>query len=162
MYNCCVIDYFRHGFIEKRAESLSENDLLEVYSQVGLISNRKQKKRQGPPLNFNPQTPRANFSHYTYPYFKEHNATVTAPIVWFVSHCSAHSGRWGHFIMLFPHHHTFLLPGINTLGGCRSGSVWTYSASAGTSSAARWRTSGTSTPPMRTPASTWSTGSTGQ
>ena len=37
LYNCCVIDYFRHGFIEKRAESLSEKDLLEVYSQAGLI-----------------------------------------------------------------------------------------------------------------------------
>ena len=36
LYKCCEIDYFRHGFIEKRAESLSEKDLLEVYSQVGL------------------------------------------------------------------------------------------------------------------------------
>ena len=45
MFKYCVIDYFRHGFIEKRAESLSEMDLLEVYSQVGLISNCKQKTR---------------------------------------------------------------------------------------------------------------------
>jgi len=60
----------RHGYIEKRADPLSEDDLSKVYGQA----------------------PLANFSHYTYPYFKEHNDSA-APIVWFVSHCGAHSGR---------------------------------------------------------------------
>ena len=39
------------------------------------------------------QTPLANFSHYTYTHFREHGETSQPPIVWFVSHCNAHSGR---------------------------------------------------------------------
>ena len=64
---------FSHGYIERREEPLSEQSLSELYSQ----------------------TPRANFSHYTYPHYRDHGHHSQAPIVWFVSHCNAHSGRWG-------------------------------------------------------------------
>ena len=62
---------FSHGYIERREEPLSEQSLCSLYSP----------------------TPRANFSHYTYLHFREQGQDSPAPIVWFVSHCSAHSGR---------------------------------------------------------------------
>ena len=68
---------FSHGYIERREEPLSDQSLSELYSQ----------------------TPLANFSHYTYPHYRDTRGQVDsqgdsqAPIVWFVSHCNAHSGR---------------------------------------------------------------------
>ena len=72
---------FSHGYIERREEPLSDQSLSELYSQA----------------------PLANFSHYTYPHYRDTRAKgdsqgdsqgeSQAPIVWFVSHCNAHSGR---------------------------------------------------------------------
>ena len=42
------------------------------------------------------QVPLPDFSHYTYPHFRERGNTSHPPIVWFVSHCNAHSGRFKH------------------------------------------------------------------
>ena len=41
------------------------------------------------------QAPLADFSNYTYPHFRDLGNISGAPIAWFVSHCNAHSGRWG-------------------------------------------------------------------
>ena len=51
--------------------------------------------------------------------------------------------------------------GINTSPGCGSGLGWIFTASAVISNAGRWRILDTNTPPPRTRASIWSTGTTG-
>merc|ERR1719270_365035 len=61
----------RHGYIEKRSEPLTNKQVSSIYSKTEL----------------------ANFSHYTYNYYREYGKNVSSPIVWFVSHCKAHSGR---------------------------------------------------------------------
>ena len=51
--------------------------------------------------------------------------------------------------------------GINTSPGCGSGLGWIFTASVVISNAGRWRILDTNTPPPRTRASIWSTGTTG-
>ena len=72
--------HHRHGYIEKRDQPLTDYQVSKLYSQ----------------------SPLANFSHYNYPYYRMYKNT-TAPIVWFVSHCKAHSGRWGFMIINMSH-----------------------------------------------------------
>ena len=110
------------------------------------------------------QVPLPDFSHYTYPHFRERGNTSHPPIVWFVSHCNAHSGRFKHKRQEILRHHevVIMIIGTNTSPGWGNGSAWTSTGSAGRSSAGRWGTCSTSTPPPPTPALTLSTGSTGE
>ena len=83
-----TISVFRHGYIERREEPLSEVEVSKLYSEVrGIVLRQVTANVMGL------QTPLANFSHYTYPHFREHGERSQPPIVWFVSHCNAHSGR---------------------------------------------------------------------
>ena len=88
--------FYRHGYFEKRSTPLTDSEMATLYSQVGSgFRQRNELKRYV-------QVPFADFSHYTYPYFKSsgNTSSSSAPIAWFVSHCNAHSGRWAYIQLL--------------------------------------------------------------
>ena len=85
--------FSRHGYIEKRSEPLTNKQVSSIYSKVNCRGNYFEFL-----LNLSSililKTDLANFSHYTYNYYREYGKNVSSPIVWFVSHCKAHSGRY--------------------------------------------------------------------